>query len=267
MASTFFKRLKDKYGSENLKGKKYRSLVSEIIERNSTKVGRGVARLSNTHYSDKIKSLGKKGGVVQLPVADEVLPKRAITLRKAAQSGKSITQTLQTELQNNLRQTLLEHDEKGKPRLETKTGKINQELVKKFREKITNTFESRTKRDKKTGVPPNVKQIATTEVRSTINDIKENYNRELLKRNPGSTMMKTWLHNRQLSKKPRIGHMELNKKEVVMDEKFKVNVYNHKGKRTGTVLMDRPHDSRAPADEVIGCNCDIVYKLIVLREI
>lgn len=268
MASSFFKRLKDKYGSDNIKGKKYRSMMKEIIAFNSEKISNAVARLSNANYQDKVKKLStKKSELVKLPVLSDVLPKRSVHLIKGAEQGNIISDTLRNKLEKDLRETLASYDKKGIPRMEIQrgktTGKINPKLIKEFQSKITDTFEAYTKRDKKTGVPPNVKNIAVTEIRSTVNTIKANYNREVLKKNPGAVIEKEWLHNRQLSKKPRQSHIAMHGKTVLLDELFRVA----REDGGGVDLMDRPHDPKAPAEQVIGCNCDIRYKTVILKEL
>lgn len=260
MASIFFRRLAEKYSSTKLKGKKYQAVIREILLHNSQKMGRAVARLSDSSYKEDVKRLSKtRRGTVKLPTMDSVLPKRSVFLVKAAESGKMISTTLRDDLTKDLRETLKEFDGTGKNRMEFQrgkaTGKINPELVKAFQRRIRKTFESRTKRDPKLGVPPNVKNIAVTEIRSAVGEIKARYKDELLKKNPNLVMTKTWLHNRGLSKNPRLEHMRMHGVTIEVSELF--NVDNAQG---GSDFMDRPHDPKAPADQVIGCSCDVVYK-------
>ena len=260
MASVYFERLKKKYGKHNLTGAKYNALIQKILVHNNEKMSNAVLRLSDSHYKTSIKKLSKtKQKTVKLPDVSEVFPKRSVFLIKAAESGESITDTLRTRLEKDLRDTLKKHTGKGLPQMEIQrgkaTGKINPELIKEFQQRIQKTFESNTKRDPKTGVPPNVRNIAVTEIRSTVNSLKAKYNTVLLRDNPHMKMVKQWIHNRQLSKVPRETHMAMHKKTVPANTMFKVP-----RKEGGFDLMRRPHDPDAPADQVCGCSCDVLYK-------
>lgn len=261
MASIYFQRLTDKYGEDNLTGKKYQAMIKEILAHNNEKAGKAVGRLSGENYKNSVKKLNKETAkTVKLPDISNVLPKRSVFMIKAADSGKSISQTLRTDLERNLRDTLKQFQGTGKPQMEIQrgrtTGKLNPELIKVFQDKITKTFESRTKKDPKTGVPPNVRNIAVTEIRSTVGAIKEKYNRQLMKDNHNIIMTKTWLHNRRLSKVPRQSHMNLHGVSVGMDEKFTVS----REDGSGYDYMSRPHDPAAPAEQNIGCSCELLYK-------
>lgn len=263
MASTYFKRLVDKYGSDSLKGQRYNAMIKEVLAHNNIKAGRAVGRIENQQYLDQAKRISKTNKkTLKLPDLTEVLPKRSVFLIKSADSGQAISMSLRTALEKDLRDTLNKFQAEGKQKMEFQagrgTGKINPELVKEFQKSIIQTYESRTKRDPRTGVPPSVRNIAVTEIRSTVGMIKDNYKETMLKKNPNLRAMKTWIHNRRLSKHPRLSHMEHNYHTIGDKEKFKVS----SPKRAGFDLMDRPHDIKAPLDQVIGCSCDIVYKLI-----
>jgi len=261
MARIFIKRLTDKYGTENIRGKKYQAMVNEILAQNNMKISRAVGRLSKDNYENELKRLPKtKSGTVKLPDLQEVLPKRSVFLIKAAQNGTAITDDLRTSLERNLRETLNKHTASGKPRMEIQrgkaVGKINKQLIEEFQKSIQKTYESRTKKDPELGVPGNIKQIAITEVRSTINSIKKEYNQQLSKKNPYLIMTKTWLQNRRLAKDPRISHKEKNGETIPMNQLFTV-----RRMQTGGVdYMYGPHDEKGSAENVIGCNCDILYK-------
>jgi hypothetical protein len=260
MASIFFKRLKDKYGSENISGGKYQEVIKDILAHNNKKSARAIGRLSNQNYKDSLKKIGKKKATtVKLPDLTEVLPKQSVFLIKGQQNSKLITGTLRDRLQKDLRATLQEFDGTGKKRIEVQrgrtTGKINPELIKSFQDRITKTFEGYTKRDGKTGVPPNISAIAVTEIRSVIDSTREQYNRKLVEKNPQIEMVKTWIHNRSLSKVPRKGHLQMHNKTIPLDGFFQVP-----RKDQGYDFMSRPHDPDAPADQNIHCNCEAIYK-------
>ena len=262
MARIFIKRLEEKYGKENLRGKRYQAMISEIIFENNQKVSNAVGRLSKDNYESQLKRLPKdRTATVKLPDMSDVLPKRSVFLIKAAESGKAITDDLRKSLERNLRETLAKYSQAGKPRLEIQrgrtTGKMNQNLVKDFQAAITKTYESRTKKDPDLGVPKNIKTIATTEIRSVISAIKREYNQRLTDKNPGHIMTKTWLQNRALAKVPRKSHKEQNGKTIPMNQSFQVR----REQSGGYDYMHGPHDPHASAENVISCNCDILYKM------
>jgi hypothetical protein len=198
------------------------------------------------------------------------VPPRALSVLKAAESGKMITETLRDSLTRDLRQTLDEFSATGKDSYVRQAGKtagrINPQLVKQFEEKIQGKFNSYTKRDKSLGMPVDVHRIAVTEVRSAINNTKKLYIDKVLEKNPDIEARKKWIHNKALSKEPRRGHMQLNNKTVGINDLFKVPNYKmQKGKMrlTGHDMMKHPHDVNAPADQIIQCNCD--WDIIVSR--
>ena len=158
MASIFFRRLFKKYSKKNLTGKKYQKVIKEILAHNNEKMGNAIGRLSSANYKDQVKRLSKtKQKIVKLPDTSKVLPKRSVFLIKAADSGKKISGTLRDQLERDLRAALKEFDGTGQNRMEIQrgksTGKINPKLIESFQRRIKKTYESRTKRDKKTGIP------------------------------------------------------------------------------------------------------------------
>jgi hypothetical protein len=244
MASSFFKRLEKKYGSDALTGGKYHDVIRLILAHNNEKIGNAVGRLTNDHFQKQ-----GKGKQVNLPDLESVLPKRSVHMIKAAQSGDMIMETMRDRLQRDLREVMAAHP------LETKEGRISRALIKDFQSRIKETFESSVKRDPKTGVPGNVRNIAVTETRSTINAVKEQYHKRFQQKNPDMLATKTWVHNRSLSKKPRRSHMELNGQSMPFDRPFQVE----RDREPGVFdMMSRPHDSKAPAEQIIGCSCDYV---------
>lgn len=262
MARIFIKRLKEKYGTKNLTGKKYQELITEILAENNQKVSNAVGRLSKDNYEKQLKRIPKNKAVtVKLPDLTKVLPKRSVFLIKAAEKGKAISDDLRASLERDLRKTLKKFTGTGKNRMEIQrgrtTGKINPALIAEFQKSITKTYKSRTKKDKRLGLPGNIKQIATTEVRSVVTAIKREYNQNLVDNNPGLEMTKTWLQNKKLAMVPRETHSEKNGETIPMNKLFKVR----REQSGGYDMMSGPYDPTASAENVIGCNCDLVYKV------
>lgn len=264
MAKYHLDRLKKRYG---FTGKKYGDLMEKIISNNVESVSRAVSRISNDNYKKQFKKYRKTGRRLVIPNIQEVIPKRSVFTRKGAERGVLLTDALKTELDKQLRSILTDFKGRKKPvyiiRRGAKAGRINPAVIGEFEKRIVQTFTNYTKKDKRYGVPSNVHTIAVTEVRSTISDIKEQYNQTLLNKNKDHLrMFKTWIHNRSLSKEHRPHHAQMNHKTIEGSKSFAVR---HKIKKMGRWVqigwtrMMRPHDPTAPADQVIGCNCDLDY--------
>lgn len=270
MAKIFLDRLAKKYGFKpgQVVGENYRIIMQDIISQNSENIAKSTSRLSKEHWNQQLKKLGGDKKNFILPDIEEALPKRSVFIRKAAEHGNYISDTLRDDLTKKLRDSLdnfrtAKTDEPAFLRRRgTKAGTINPKLVKQFEQDIKNTFANYTKRDPKIGVPSNIKTIAVTEMRSTIDDMKEAYDKEFLKRNPQIRMWKRWLQNRSLSKKPRSSHAMVHGVEIPFDEKFDVPL-EVKGVIVGSTPMSRPHDPSAPLEQIIGCHCDFLTYAVI----
>ena len=163
MATIFWKRLKEKYGVEDMKGGRYRKLMSEIVIQNNMKTGRAVGRLSNEHYKNSVKRLSKVNQkTIKLPPLDEVLPKRSVFIRKGADRGRMLSDSLRDKLNGTLRRTLNEYIKTGKPLIQEKgrhAGRINLQLIDDFKASSIETFKSSTRTDPQIGVPKTSRQL------------------------------------------------------------------------------------------------------------
>jgi hypothetical protein len=142
-------------------------------------------------------------------------------------------------------------------------GTINPKLINEFESHIKDVFANYTKRDKTLGIPSNIHNIAVTEFRSNIEDVKKTYMNKVIQKNPEVEIKKTWKQNKQLSNIFRRSHNAVNGKTIPINIKFIVPIFSHVGGRwhkTGElILMDRPHDQNAPLNQIIGCNCELIY--------
>lgn len=247
-------RLRKRY---NYTGGSLTELMKEVILFNSQKITNKVARITLSDMNKSAKRLKNRAGKkILIPELNEIFPGRSIFVRKAVEKGKLISDTLRGKLTKNLRDAMKENglvSTRG-----VTAGKATQKLINDFEQRTVSTFKSYTKRDPKFKMPGNVHQIAVTEVRSSVNQIKQSSIKRLSEKN-GLTTVKSWIHNRSLSKKPRGNHRKMEiisrKSPVPIEEPF-VLPPNKKGDR---VKMLHPHDPNAPAIEVIGCNCDVEY--------
>src|SRR5271157_5971615 len=216
MAGIHLNRLVNSLGlkPDEISGMNYQKLIGLIVGKNTQNIGNGVTRISKKRWSDYLQRITPKGKRFILPDIDTVLPKNHVFMRKSAESGKQISDTLYHSLTGNLRDILSQFSEKtGQPsyiiRRGKTAGRINRQLIDEFGESIRATFEGYTKRDPKTGIPGNIHQIAVTEVRSTVNEIKHTYVIQLIENNEGLQGRKAWIHNPMLSFQGRKGHIEV----------------------------------------------------------
>lgn len=254
MSEISIKRLSNKYGIYNIKNRKYQLIIKDILDYNQSKITKSVANITDNKMKKQLEIYGNRR--VKFPEIKDIIKKPTFEILKAAEKGNYITQTLRDKLTNDLK-TVLKKVPAG--------TKLNQSLVKEFRNTIKSTFEGYTKRDPRYGVPSNIRNISVTEMKSAVNNIRKVYMDELINRNPDMYYKKEWRHYKTYSKQYRRGHYEKNGEVKEMNEPFLVNEYKKiKGKwrRTENIIkMDRPHDPKANAGQVIGCSCEIKYKI------
>lgn len=261
MAKSHSKRLKDKYG---YKGGDFQKLTERIIAVNREDISANLAKKSQEFWGKALSGVRVKEQQFTIPKISEILPKKKAFSKAGKINSKLITDNLQESIVAKMRQSLKKFEDAGKVLTvrATRNGKprqvINPDLIKDFEGSLRKTFSSYTKRDPKLGVPANVSQIATTEMRTAINTTKDTFAKVMAEKNKDAiVMMKRWIHNSSLSKKPenvRKGHLAKDYVTIPINKKFRV-----KDKDGSTDSMDRPHDPDAPPSQVIGCHCDIVY--------
>lgn len=268
MAKLYTKRLIDRFGKENITGKKYGEVIKTIIAHNTEEVAKKIGGLTQSDLEKGLRKITKTEKRFIVPDLSEILPKRSVHIRKAAQDGKMLSDTLRDSLTKNMRDTMNQFTLKtGESRYlrrrGAKAGTINPELIKDFEVKIKDTFTNYVKKDPKLGMPKNVHEIAVTEMRSTVNNIKSGYMNKLTEENEDLVSMKKWRHNPSLSKNPRRGHSYVGSlKARPLSQPYKVPTYKSRGGRqvrTGFEDMMHPHDPEASAGNVINCNCEEEY--------
>jgi hypothetical protein len=266
MAKTDLNRLIEKYGQTNITGKRYQELMAQIIARNSRNIMNSIGRISERNMRRQIKNITdaetKRPVTVVFPPYEEILPKKRPMINKSFEKGKKINDTLKSRLTNDLRNSIKGFEIEGK----RYRGRLRPEMIKNFEKQLKQTFQEYTKKDPKFGMPTNIHSIAVTEMRSAVNEMRDDYIKEVLDRNDHLEAWKYWIHNKSLSKEPRPGHMAMHMKKVRFDELFTVPTYKKtKGRwvRTGTIKMSRPHDPNAPIGEKITCSCELKYTMRV----
>lgn len=274
MAKFHLDRIKQKYGWT---GGKYQALMGAILAEQSEAISKRVGAIKKGKLSVAAGKIGKYTKTpVSVPDISEVLPGRSVWVRKGAERGKLLTDSLRDQLTRGLRKAVLDFIMEGTPTMQYRkgwhAGRMNPELVVKFQQHVAKVFDAYAKRDPELGgVPRNVRTIADTEVRAVISEIKHGYVRALVARNPQVVMgVKTWIHHPNLSEVPRPGHARMNKRTVKLEEPFQVPVYIRDGtstrgrpkwKATGEkVEMQHPHDPAAPISEVASCHCEVDYR-------
>ena len=211
------KKLAKKYGVD-IEGATYTKVVQEIINENVARASKKMGSLSNRRmkqaFADSIKD-----GVVDLPA----YAISNLTVRKGAEDGKMITDTLRDVLTRGLRKAITDNP--------NDTGKA----IAQMQSHIKDTFATYT--------TSHAKMIAVTEVRSSVDLSKAEYVRELIARNPNRLRVtKKWIHHDHLVKVPRLTHKAIDGEKVLFNQPFSIGLMY-------------PHDPNAPASEVIGCQC------------
>lgn len=276
MAKIHLNRLRDKYPEAfnpgQASGFNYSQIMGEILANNAEATQRAVARIKNENLAKQASRI-KRSTAKQLAVPDlaEVLPKRSVFIRKGAQNGQIISETLRDRLTADLRATVKEFMAEGKGSMQYRRGEargqIRPELVTRMEDRLRQTFEGYTKPDAQ-GVPSNLRTIAETETRSAISDIKHQWAQRVQDANRGSLrMVKTWRHHPSLSERPRSGHRMLDGKTIPMDAFFRVPllIRDKRGFRWGEIEnMLHPHDPTASAGNTINCKCNCDYGIELL---
>ena len=211
------KKLAKKYGVD-IEGTTYTKVVQEIINENVARASKKMGDLSNRRmkqaFADSIKD-----GIVDLPT----YAISNVTVRKGAEDGKMITDTLRDVLTRGLRKAI------------TDNPNDTEKAIAQMQSHIKDTFTTYT--------TSHAKMIAVTEVRSSVDLSKAEYVRELVARNPNKLRVtKKWVHHDHLVKVPRPTHKAIDGEKVLFNQPFSIGLMY-------------PHDPNAPASEVIGCQC------------
>jgi hypothetical protein len=282
MARVHLDRIKQRYGWT---GGKYEALMRKVVAAQAEQISDDIISLQKVKATKNVRRIKARTGMqLKVPeVLSEAFPKRSIMLRKAAERGKLLTDSLRGKLAEDLRGEVLRYMGEGKPLMQgargEKRGRMNPELVNDFESRIRKTFSAYTRRDPEIGVPANVRAIATTEVRSAINVTKGEYAAALVRANPGKVRVeKRWKQHPELAKNPRPSHRAVDGKQVAMGKPFRIPLYERIGtvksgvnkgaprwRRTGGyVEADHPHAPGLPVGEVVGCNCEVDYVIVAL---
>lgn len=211
------KKLAKKYGVD-IEGATYAKVVQEIVNENVARASKKMGDLSNRRmkqaFADSVKN-----GIVDLPAY--AIPN--VTVRKGAEDGKMITDTLRDVLTRGLRKAI------------TDNPNDTEKAIAQMQSHIKDTFATYT--------TSHAKMIAVTEVRSSVDLSKAEYVRELIARNPNKLRVtKKWIHHDHLVKTPRLTHKAIDGEKVLFNQPFSIGLMY-------------PHDPNAPASEVIGCQC------------
>lgn len=211
------KKLAKKYGVD-IEGTTYAKVVQEIINENVARASKKMGNLSNRRmkqaFADSIKD-----GIVDLPA----YAISNVTVRKGAEDGKMITDTLRDVLTRGLRKAI------------TDNPNDTEKAIAQMQSHIKDIFTTYT--------TSHAKMIAVTEVRSSVDLSKAEYVRELVARNPNKLRVtKKWVHHDHLVKVPRPTHKAIDGEKVLFNQPFSIGLMY-------------PHDPNAPASEVIGCQC------------
>ena len=104
MAKLHLDRLKRQYEGVKPTGNNYNEMIKQIIDNNNSNVQKRIYAM-NTDKWKKIESRYRPSRETRLvlPAEVDVIPKRAIQVRKVAEKGEYIRETLRDSLTKNLR--------------------------------------------------------------------------------------------------------------------------------------------------------------------
>jgi hypothetical protein len=268
MAASDKERLTKKYG----KGKTFRELMDDLISDHQFKTTEAVMDIEEKHFEKVWKRIPKKskvGRTLVLPDITDLFPDDTVISDFALARSDDYATSLRGAISDSIRSAMgnftANTGEQNFIRPAGRTaGQINPKLMESFRAEIDKRMNGFLKVDPKTGRPPNIDSIVTTQMRTTINGIKEEYKDNMLSLNPDLESTKTWNHNPSLSKEPRRGHAKVGGTTKGHLDLFKVPYYKKvKGRWIidGYDFMSRPHDPFSEPRQVVNCNCDITYKM------
>lgn len=255
-------RLKRRHGWT---GESYRDLVKAILARGIGETSKTAASFQRAALSESARRAGASlTGNLLLPPAEGAALSRDAVLRKAAQDGDLVTDTLRDRLQRRLRRELADFYSKPGAKLERgeERGRIGPGTVDRFERAVREVLEPYCRRMGKPA-PSNCRAIADTEVRSSASLAKEAYAQSVANANASRfRVYKVWRHRPQLSKEPRDGHAEVDGQRRALGDAFRVPLTDSKGRTTGYTSMMHPHDPSAPLEQVISCHCECDYVVV-----
>jgi len=236
-------------------GHSYRVLMSGLIADNAQRIHNSVLQVDHKILENQMKKVRVKEQALNLPRLSDVIKPQSQWTRKGADRGKLITDNLKDKLSKDLR-TILDKPEYMRQRGKL-TGTLKNQALLDMRETMKETFRNYTKVDPTIGIPKNIKAIVSTELRSVINQTKDEYNQKLLRANPDIVIMKKWIHNGNVwgSKDyvPRRHHKNLHGETIPLSENFEIK----DEKKNITYRAPYPHYETLPPEQVINCNCEI----------
>lgn len=244
--------LKGKYGWT---GKRYGSLIKKILVENKKVIATSILEQDKKRFEKNLRDLlpkTEKQKVIRMPDISNVIRKSNVII-KAADNGELMNQSRREDMRKILKDVILSK------KVDTTKGVVNNSIVKEVESKFKDYFENYTKNSPPYGVPKNLHNIAVTETRSLLNNVRHEYMSKVndTAKQEGFEMFKTWIHNNSLSKQPRSNHGVLDGVMLPMDAQF--HLVGSKDKKH--YYIDSPHDYSLPPEEVITCNCDVVYRM------
>lgn len=244
------KRMMKKYGWN---GHNFQDLMQAIVIDNRSKIAEAVLQTDQRRFGKNLKAIAPqyREKKIIIPEIGNIL-KKSPTIIKAAAQGKLITETLRDKLRKDVINSMVENG------VTNKNGTVNKNVTRSLRGKINKTFSDYTKTDPTFKKPSNIEAIAVTESKTVINNVRNEYAREVSQNaeSEGFTMKKTWIHNRAPGGMPRASHAALHGVSVGIDDVFTIN------DERGTYYTDHPHSPALPASQVILCRCELEYRWV-----
>lgn len=258
MSKIHLNRLKDRTGYT---GEKYKTLMEQIIANNFERIHNSVNAIRNTKIEAVSKKISTKEKRFNIPETTELVKPRSVWSRKAAERGELLTDALRSRLDNDIKAIL---SDKSMFRTRGKlTGTLKDQAIREMGKRVKETFLNYTKADE-SGVPKNIKTIASVEIRSIVNQANDEYMDKLVRKNDDIVVIKKWIHNGNVWKsktyKARTPHKNLHGVTVNYNDNFVIK------SDTGIYSVPYPHHVSLPIGEIAGCNCSVQYLVRKLKK-
>lgn len=246
-------RLKGKY---QWRGKKYRTLIKKILVENQEKIAESVLTTDKKRLANNIKEMlpkTKRGKIVKLPNVSNVI-RRSSSIIKAADNGELMSDSRRDDMRKIIKSILLDK------KIDTRQGTVKPSILKEVESKLGEYFETYTKNSPPYGVPKNLYNIAVTETRSFINNVKKEYMNKVSDdiAKDGFRVQKYWKHNTAMvRKKPRKNHLAMNNKPA--DKNGFFEFIDFSGRK---IKIENPHDIKLQPEDTITCHCEVIYRIV-----
>lgn len=246
----YLSRMKKKY---EWTGGGVQDLFERITEKTSENIMGKVDDIVSFDAKKKIDRLSTKQKRLTFPEKSDYYPSKAKIKAIAVKKSENISRRMKQEIQKNLRKAI---EESGMTYSRGElASRVNRRTIANMEKRLQATFDGYTRIDPKLKSPAKIHSLAVTEIRTTVDSMKQDMAQSIIDKNPDALeSSKRWIHNAHLSKNKddiRIEHrdewIKTKNNPIPFNEYFMIG---------GSVPMLHPHDINAGPDQNVNCHCD-----------